>query len=281
MRVKFLLFLSIMLTPCTAQDSGISLSASEIGEGKLARRVTFDGNSLWGYINGGADLYLEYGFRNITVHEIEYNGNTLRFDLYRMNDPKAAYGIFSIYTYNCDSDEGPGQFNCGTKWQLQTVKGDYYLSAILSAGTVDEFTYASRIAASLLAKINADEFEPGFPFISGAFENLEGKVRYGRGSLSLDNGISVSAAIRGRSLTDLWQISDIPEYEGIVVTAITFASGEERESFHTVLSATMKTEEDESRTYLLDDGSTILIMEGTGALGSPDGILKWFSGIRN
>ena len=281
MRIKFLIILFILLTPCAAQDSGIFLSESEVGEGKITRRVTFDGNSLWGYINGGADIYLEYGFRNITVHEIEYIGNILRFDLYRMNDPKAAYGIFSIYTFTCDSKEGPGQFNCGTQWQFQAVKGDSYLSAILSAGTREELSFASRIAASLLAKIDAGKFEPGFPYAPGAFETVPGTVRYGRGTLSLDNGISVSAAIRGRRFTDLWQITDIPEYEGIAVTAITFASGEERESFHNAFSATVKTEEGEFRAYLLDDGSTILIIESTGSPGSPDVILKWFAGIRN
>ena len=173
MRFFLMAAMLAIVLPCWSQTHSISLGSDDTGEGVLIRRASYDGNSLWGYINGGADLYLEYGFESVIVHEIEFRSKTIRFDLYRMSDPKAAFGIYSVYSFRCDSIAGPGEFNCGTRWQLQAVRDNYYLSVILSAGTTDEYRYASEIAEKLLASAADTHFEPGPPFRPGVFASIK------------------------------------------------------------------------------------------------------------
>jgi hypothetical protein len=79
----------------------------------------YNGENLFSYINGGADIYLEYGFdkvvsckyRNLTATEIH-------LEIYKMTSDTAAFGIFSL------SSSGNGiSIDQGTKAYLY----DYYL----------------------------------------------------------------------------------------------------------------------------------------------------------
>lgn len=79
----------------------------------------YNGENLFSYINGGADIYLEYGFdqvasckyRNLTATEIQV-------EIYKMTSDTAAYGIFSL------NSSGNGKpVVLGTKAYLY----DYYL----------------------------------------------------------------------------------------------------------------------------------------------------------
>ncbi len=56
----------------------------------------FTGRELYEYINGGADIYHEYGFVEVAAQEyLTPGGVTVFLNLYKMSDPEAAFGIFS------------------------------------------------------------------------------------------------------------------------------------------------------------------------------------------
>jgi len=56
---------------------------------------------LYDYINGGAELYLNYGFRQLArrVYQLEGKG-TLKAEIFHMSSPENAFGVFS---YSRDS----------------------------------------------------------------------------------------------------------------------------------------------------------------------------------
>ena len=95
------------------------------GEPQLYR-----GNHLYEYINGGADLYLEYGFDRAA--SLEYKGPNdavIIVDIYRMASPKAAYGIFSLnsglkYTPVLDV----GTIGALTPYQFTFCEGEYFVT---------------------------------------------------------------------------------------------------------------------------------------------------------
>lgn len=274
MRLFLMAAMLVIVLPGWSQEHSISLGNDDTGEGVLIRRASFDGNSLWGYINGGADLYLEYGFDNVSVHEIEFRSNIIRFDLYRMSDPKAAFGIYSVYSFMCDSLYGPGEYNCGTRWQLQSVKGNYYLSVILSGGTPDEYIYASTIAAKLLSYVKDARFEPGFPFCQGVFNTVPGKIRFSRGALGLENGISdMVNFLRDFPTAEVWHIEHIPEAPEYTATAITFSSSDDLILFKRNLSAGGN---EKLRIIINEDGQTILLISGSGNSVIESKISGWF-----
>jgi hypothetical protein len=55
------------------------------------------GIDLFTFIDGGAELFLEYGFRKIVAVEYErQRAASINIEIYEMNDPEAAYGIYSV-----------------------------------------------------------------------------------------------------------------------------------------------------------------------------------------
>jgi hypothetical protein len=273
-----LLLLSVLLTlmvPCRSQTQPITIGSDETGEGVLIRKASYDGNSLWGYINGGADLYLEYGFENVVVHEIEFRSNNIRFDLYRMSDPKAAFGIFSVYSFKCDSVRGPGEYNCATRWQLQAIKGNYYLSAILSAGTPEEYMYASGIAGKLLESVQNTPFEPGSPFRAGVFSSIPGKIKYSRGALGLENGISdMAVLLRDFSTAEVWHIDQLPEAPDYTATVITFENTDDLASFRNLPGLSGQ---EKLKVIPLEGERTLLLIRGSGNSSAESNITGWFT----
>jgi hypothetical protein len=55
------------------------------------------GENLFTLIDGGADIYFEYGFRQVAAVEYRNNhGKSIKLEIYEMSDASAAYGMFSL-----------------------------------------------------------------------------------------------------------------------------------------------------------------------------------------
>ncbi len=269
------------MTNCLAQPDAIGPDMSAIGEGKIVRKATFDGNSLWGYINGGADIYLEYGFNSLLVHEIEYRGKNIRFDLYRMNDPVAAYGIFSVSRFGCDSVSGPGTYNCGTRWQLQSVKASFYLSVILQEGTPEEYNYALRVAGSMLSTIEPVAFEPGYPFRKGVFDSINAEIKFSRGMLGVDNGMADhSEMLKGTRFRTIWNITGSEGYEQTEVNVVTFSDKAGADEF-IIRIGLDDGEGNKPLLYRFDDDVTLVIVDGAVTGNNPVPLADWFTGLKH
>jgi hypothetical protein len=56
----------------------------------------FSGDSLWEYIDGGAELYHQYNFAEVAIAEYKGDKVELVADIYRFDNATDAYGIYSI-----------------------------------------------------------------------------------------------------------------------------------------------------------------------------------------
>ncbi len=54
----------------------------------------YDRETLWQYINGAAELFLSYRFRELVVADFEQGDGAITIYLYDMSRPLDAYGIF-------------------------------------------------------------------------------------------------------------------------------------------------------------------------------------------
>lgn len=54
----------------------------------------YRGAELYGFINGGAELFLELGFEQATVHDLRRGSAQISVELYRMVDATAARGVY-------------------------------------------------------------------------------------------------------------------------------------------------------------------------------------------
>jgi len=90
---------------------------------------TFSGVALSDYINGGAEAYYAYGFEALAVREFRNDNETrLTIEIYKMDTPENAYGIFSTdaageaWDIGADASYGHGL--------LRFWKGQYFVRII-------------------------------------------------------------------------------------------------------------------------------------------------------
>ncbi|MCF8223397.1 MAG: hypothetical protein K9J25_09645 [Bacteroidales bacterium] len=149
---------------------------------------TFTTESLFGYMNGGAELYLEYGFDRLVVSEVMIDDSEYKVEVYRMNDPEAAFGIYSVSVFKCDTSNHIDDYSCQTPYQLQFCKGPYYVSIINPSGSSEAGMHSTKIASTLVDQIHersftVSDFLHGIPFKGEIIESTLIK-----GELGLSNG---------------------------------------------------------------------------------------------
>lgn len=94
---------------------------SEIGEWKRdGSPQEYKGEDLFIYINGGAEIYHEYGFRQVIIQDyINKDRKSISLEIFEMSTADSAYGI---YTFKTDPEET--ELSLGNQGQL----ADYYLN---------------------------------------------------------------------------------------------------------------------------------------------------------
>lgn len=87
----------------------------------------FPGAELYGHIDGGAELFLEFGFDVLTLQRYRRGEDEFALEIYRMTDPEAALGIYLMKCGRETPDAGfPDRHTVG-RYQLAFVKGRYYV----------------------------------------------------------------------------------------------------------------------------------------------------------
>jgi hypothetical protein len=93
----------------------------------LGDRIVFEGGGLFDYIDGGAEIFLEFGFKRVLVQRYVKAGDELTLEAYEMTDADAALGI---YLMKCGVEApvaGVAARNTGDAAQLTILKGRYFL----------------------------------------------------------------------------------------------------------------------------------------------------------
>jgi hypothetical protein len=80
----------------------------------------FEGDALYEYIDGGAEIYYEYGFKSVCVQDyVDPKGKSVSVEIFDMTNDGNAYGAYTYKTHN----EGK-KVSLGADGQL----ADYYLN---------------------------------------------------------------------------------------------------------------------------------------------------------
>jgi len=105
----------------------ISVPAEVTGWKWDGKEMKYDSKSVFQYMDGAAELYLAYGFQNLTVRRFEkVNQPAITLELYEMASPEDAYGVFSFERQ--DEDIGIGQGSEFGGGLLRFWKGKYFVS---------------------------------------------------------------------------------------------------------------------------------------------------------
>jgi hypothetical protein len=169
--VSVILILSFQV--CFSQlpeDFPLIIKADLPGAKFLSSR-NYIGAALLGYIDGGAELYLEYGFLVASVTEVNFKDGKYKTEIYKMKGAEEAFGIFSVSKYRCQDMPSLSKFTCRTRFQLQICKGSYYISIINKTGTQSDSIASLRIGKIITDKIKDEEID-----LSGYLKNIPSEI---------------------------------------------------------------------------------------------------------
>lgn len=174
---------------CLAQNPDFPEILESDFDMRIDRHEYFDGSSLWGLINGGADIYLEYGMEKMLLEELSSDIGQLRVEIYKMNDPASAYGIFSLMSGN-DTLRIPGAHFQTTvsNYQIKFAKGRYYGSVILYKSNEKLKALAINVVKRLASKIIETAYVLPEFFTLPIYIPYSNSIKYFKGPLGIQNG---------------------------------------------------------------------------------------------
>ena len=116
----------------------------------------FPGDALFSHINGGAELYLDYGFDRLVVQDYLNGKLEARVEIYAMSDADGASGIFGENSKGIEVAEDYGAACTLDDYQIVFHRGRYYVS-ITCYETMEEIHAAMKALAGAVDKAIIDE----------------------------------------------------------------------------------------------------------------------------
>lgn len=165
-----------------------ALTANDITDGKIIRASYFGGEALWGIIDGGADIYLEYGFDKLLLQEIAWKQTNFRVEFYRMTDPVSAYGIFSVSHFKCSKRDTLSKYVCITPFQVQCALGKFYVSIANDKGTKEAELLTIKLFEIILSRSKEALFEIPVRFSKPELASQLKNLKVIKGALGFQNG---------------------------------------------------------------------------------------------
>jgi len=190
----FLSITIILFNYITVGQSIPEITAKELPGYILDRNECFDGESLWGYMNGGADIYLEYGFETMRVEEFSNENETIKLELFKMDDPISAFGIYGNRTFKCGQSDVIITTDCLNRFQFQLLYGDYYIQVINESGSEKAKQIMISIAELLVKKIERKELILPVKYLTDSLNLSLFDIKLVKGVLGIQN--------KARDLTD-------------------------------------------------------------------------------
>ncbi len=188
-KLKPLLFLLLSLNAFTqVPEKFPSVEKGEIPNAKILSVRQFTGESLFGYIDGGADLYLEYGFLSAEITEFGILDHYYKCEVFKMKGIDEAFGIYSVSKFRCLSSPAIASFTCQTHFQLQICKGPYYISIINKSGSSTDSLNSIKIGRLISDKIKEPSADLSAFFPGENTSDIQHNAVLVKGKLGLVNG---------------------------------------------------------------------------------------------
>ncbi len=146
------------------------------------------GEDLYTYIDGGAEIYQEYGFEQVLAQDYKNAaGRSLTLELYEMKNPEAAYGAFTFKASGKGHAVAIGQAAELEDYYLNAWKGSLVFTVVGFDDSPESLAGIQAVAKSADAKIPAAGSRPALlDRLPGAWARAA-HIKYFTGVLGLFN----------------------------------------------------------------------------------------------
>ncbi len=148
---------------------------------------SYDGDQLYLYMDGGAEIYKEYGFSEVMAQDYGKGGRTISLEIFKMASPSAAYGIFTLKRSGRGKILGIGSADSLEDNYLYLWKGRYFVTV---SGMQSDDETSSGILAVAKGIAERIKEEAGPPSLVAALPRrglIDQSVKYIKGQLGLFN----------------------------------------------------------------------------------------------
>ncbi len=120
-------FIFLPIYPTTG--GGVQFPPDGFAEGWRKKEPVqeFDRNGLYGHIDGGSELFLEFGFENLQLQTYRNNSDEIAIEVYRMDIPESALGIYLLKCGKETPISGVPVRNTGDYNQIMLLQGNFFL----------------------------------------------------------------------------------------------------------------------------------------------------------
>lgn len=193
----------------------LSVIGSYAQDPEIKRECVFTGSGLYGYMNGGAELFLEYGVSKLTARDLLYGGEEYSLEIYEMPTPEDAFGIYSMHVFRCARADSSGCIDCLSPYQLQAVKGNKYVSLVFASGSEKARRQADEVIRCFFP--SGDDVKPEIPEAFASLSPLSGKLKFLRGKIGL-SGVCMPlvTVLDGVPYTGIWLLKEDGHYRAAV-----------------------------------------------------------------
>jgi hypothetical protein len=110
--------------------------------------------TLYGYMNGGAEIFLEYGFERLAVRRYRADERERTVELFEMRDPQAAAAIY-CYTRRIGTERelAPGCRGIVTSYEVRFNRGRDYVVCRGDDPMVDDSSGLIDLCSRLVARL--------------------------------------------------------------------------------------------------------------------------------
>lgn len=154
--------------------------------------AVYDRKTLYDYMDGGAEVYLAFDFREVFVRKYaDSAGNEIVLDIYDMGSPAEAFGMFS-----CDRQDPEAGIGQGSEYGpglLRFWRGRYFVSITVSGNEDKAEMAVLDLGKAVAPLLGPDGAPPGMIKLLPAAGLKPGKTAYFHNHVHLSNRYFVSA----------------------------------------------------------------------------------------
>jgi len=159
MNIRRALIAWLLLIPLSlpAQNRGFPEDGFISGWNREGPVKHFSPATLFNHINGGAELFLEFGFEELLVQNYKSGPHEIGIQVYRMRDSEAAFGIYLLKRGMETPLEAIPARNSSDMMQFTIVKNDHFILIDNFQGNKDLVPVMVELARVVLEPIAADD----------------------------------------------------------------------------------------------------------------------------
>ena len=145
----------------------------------------FTGSELYGHIDGGAEIFFEFGFEEATVQRYRSPAGEVVVECYTMSDPLAALGIYLGKCGKETPDQTLAERHTAGRFQLMFVRDRYFVIVDNPAGTPALAAALVEFARFIASRLPESRPVTVFDALPGQGQ-IEGSRRLVRGPVALE-----------------------------------------------------------------------------------------------